>query len=182
MSQNLLQRCASLISNSWRVPRATRSATAQIAPYLERSRSRFGELAADNWTDAYVVGFLTAAITVAAIRAVRALDEQALALVHLEAWTRLAPVSPDRIGEAILSFSLDNNAQFEAGCRDGAGFSRLALVKSGAADRSGISAPSDPTAQPGGDLDGELVDAWDRSIGPHLAGPAGGKPSMSEFF
>jgi hypothetical protein len=101
----------------WQVYRARKMSIRRLRPFVDRSRWRMGEDFDDLWSSAYRIGFLTTLITLAAQRAAIGIDPDGLGLVQLGAWAELTRVSPDLIGEKIMSLSLNQDADFINGCR-----------------------------------------------------------------
>lgn len=155
----------------WKAYRARRAAARLLRPFIDRSRALAGPASEPNWSKAYVVGFLTTLITLAAQDAVGELDENALGLVQLETWIELTDVPGDLIGERILSLSLNDDVDFAEGCRGALTFGR-ALV--GTANLQRIAGNEAAMARPddilttSGDRADELAHLWDRLVGRHL--------------
>jgi hypothetical protein len=160
----------------WKAYRARRAAVRLLRPFVDRSRSLAGPMSEANWSRAYVVGFLTTLITAAAQNAVGELDGNALGLVQLEAWIELTEVPGDLIGERILSFSLNDDADFAEGCRNALAFGRALAAASRArgfaGDENAMARPDDILMRSADRAD-DLAHLWDRFIGRHLDASVG---------
>jgi hypothetical protein len=101
----------------WQVYRARKLSIRRLRPFVDRTRWHMGEDFDDLWGSPYRVGFLTTLITLAARRASIHIDPDGLGLVQLDVWAELTQMSPDLIGERIMSLSLNQDVDFINGCR-----------------------------------------------------------------
>jgi hypothetical protein len=169
-------RGGSSLYSIWKAYRARRAAVRLLRPLVERSRSLGGAVTQANWSKAYVIGFVTTLITLAARDAVGELDENALGLVQLEAWIELTDVPGDLIGERILSLSLNDDADFAEGCRNALAFGRALIAGSNARRFAGdenAMARADDILMISDDREDDLARLWDCLIGRHLNAVAG---------
>jgi len=107
-----------LLLGLWKARRARKAAVTAIAPFVQRSRRRLGDIPETAWLDPYLVGFVVMFITLVARRQVDALDSQALGLAQCSAWGEITGMKPDLIGEETLHCCEIGDRDFERGCRD----------------------------------------------------------------
>ncbi len=103
----------------WRAGRIRRAAVAEIKPFVERSRRRFGQRIDAAWRRPYVVGFMSMLISLSALSTSRGrMSDEELGLVQIDAWRELTRQPDDEIGEAIQLLSAERDANFMEGCRN----------------------------------------------------------------
>jgi len=160
--------------NLFKAYRGKRAAVRLLAPFIDRSLWQTGAVSPATWVKAYVVGYVTTLITVTSQDAVDGLEGNTLGLVQLEAWGQLTGLPSDLIGERILSFSLTDDADFAAGCRDGLTFARALLSKSSARVPVSLFPSTGPVREISGAfsaIEEELATLWNNSIGLRLEAP-----------
>ncbi|MCX2721285.1 hypothetical protein [Roseibium salinum] len=91
-----------------------------IRPLVDRTRFTNGDIADDQWLDAYMVGFLTMLITLIAQRRVQSIGSEALGIVQAAAWRDITGLPGELIGEEACLLSADSHGDFEQGCRNAA--------------------------------------------------------------
>src|SRR5215213_7269457 len=107
--------------------RSRKAAVAAIAPLVERSRVRACGIPESTWFDPYIVGFLVTLITVLARQRHADLRPPSLALIQIEAWTKISGSSFGLIGEEIFFLSASRDRAFETGCRDAVNFAEVSF-------------------------------------------------------
>lgn len=98
--------------------RGRKAAVDAIGPFMAASRVRLNGIPDSAFTSPYMVGFLSALITVCAKRARPSIKSHDLALVQGDAWARLTGMSGDLFGEEICYLSATRHADFVLGCRN----------------------------------------------------------------
>jgi hypothetical protein len=98
--------------------RARRQTVRLIGQLVEESRTRLGGIADSTWLEPYMIGFMSALITVIIHEQIGRdrLGEQLLGLVQADCWARITGLPGDRIGEEICLLSLNNDEAFCLGC------------------------------------------------------------------
>ena len=177
----MLASCLRGVRLAWIAGRERRSAVRLLEPYLGRTHWQAGA-AREVWLDAYLIGFLTRLITRSVARRRPQLGQgprgqEALGLIQSEACGALLGITPDLIGQRILTLSLSDDPELHRGCGDAARFDE-ALARDGRAHRE--AALADELARggpPAAPTDAGLPCAalWDEYVGRRV-GDVGSRP------
>jgi len=105
-----------------RARRGRKAAVAVITPQVDASRHRLAGIPDAIWLEPYVVGFITALITLVARQAVGSLSGTAMGLVQADAWAEITGLDAGLIGEEICLLSSMEDLEFAEGCRSASAF------------------------------------------------------------
>lgn len=110
-----------------RPSRASREVAQLFEPFIGLSERRLGAISSLAWRKPYIAGLLITLITLNARRLSRMRFEaepsdSRMAAIQTGAYAILSSQSSDGLGEMILALSLDNDAAFALGCRNGQRF------------------------------------------------------------
>ena len=98
--------------------RTRKHAIDDIAPFLELSRRRLNGIPDAAFTNPYMIGYLSALITLCAKRFMPSIGTSGLALVQSEAWARMTGLSGDLLGEETCYLSAARHPEFLDGCHN----------------------------------------------------------------
>ncbi len=117
-----------------RIRQGRRAALTAIGPLMALAREADTATGTRrDWRSPYLLGFLTMAITLVALRAVPGLREGSLGAVQAGAWRRLTGEAPEGIGEDVCLLSSAADPDFAEGCHTAEMFLSM-LVEPAAAD------------------------------------------------
>jgi hypothetical protein len=102
--------------------RVRKAAIAEIEPFIDCSRNRLSGFSDATFTDPYMIGYLSALITLCARRTMPSIGTYELALVQCEAWARMTGLSADLFGEETCYLSAARDPDFIDGCRNAVAF------------------------------------------------------------
>ncbi|NEU13472.1 hypothetical protein G3T14_15220 [Methylobacterium sp. BTF04] len=145
----------------WRSRRASVTAHAALHPFLPAlgitDLARPVRAATDDWSDAYLIGFLTASISLIARNTAPRLSSDGLGHVQCKVYSALTGVPGDLVAERIIRFSLGRDLVFMTGCADALTFTSALAAEAAQAD----------IADAG--LRSESISLWQLYVGGRLA-------------
>jgi hypothetical protein len=153
--------------------RVRKAAIADIEPFIDLSRHRLSGIPDATFIEPYMIGYMSALITLCARRALPSIATHELALVQGEAWARMTGLSADLFGEETCYLSAARHPDFIDGCRNALAF---CTALHGSAVTDGFLADwAQPDVESGEDVFGVATDPqelWERffesRIGPDI--------------